>query len=74
MPISMERFESVGGTFLRLPPPFAPRTVPPFHRECHYCGYDVTLRDRPPRRCPKCGGSAWDEYSRRRALLAREEG
>ena len=32
--------------------------------ECHCCGYEAETPDRPPRRCPKCGASAWTRFAR----------
>lgn len=31
-----------------------------FHMQCHYCGYEPA--NAVPRRCPKCGGGAWERY------------
>ena len=69
MPIAMERFEA-RGSFLHLPADLSATSVSPYHRECHYCGYDVSMLTVRPRRCPRCGGSAWEQYPRRRTLLA----
>ena len=69
MPIAMERFEAEG-SFLRMPADICTSPVFPFHRECHYCGYEVSMLTVRPKRCPRCGGSAWEQYPRRRTLLA----
>lgn len=37
--------------------------------ECHYCGFSPPDELSPPRRCPKCGGAAWDRFVRPGSLL-----
>jgi hypothetical protein len=32
--------------------------------ECHCCGYEAEDAGPPPRRCPKCGASAWTRFAR----------
>lgn len=32
--------------------------------ECHCCGYEAEPAGPPPRRCPKCGASAWTRFAR----------
>ena len=73
MPISMQRFES-RGRFARLTTDDqerheTPARASPFYRQCHYCGFECTGLLRMPRTCPKCGGSAWEQYAKPRSLL-----
>jgi hypothetical protein len=37
--------------------------------ECHYCSFEPADHDHLPKRCPKCGGSAWERYVLRGGLL-----
>jgi len=30
--------------------------------ECYSCGFQPTGMGQPPRRCPKCCGSAWEHF------------
>lgn len=32
-----------------------------FRLQCHYCGYEPPVNS-ATRRCPKCGGGAWERY------------
>jgi hypothetical protein len=37
--------------------------------QCHYCSFEPADQEHLPKRCPKCGGSAWERYLLRGGLL-----
>jgi hypothetical protein len=47
----------------------APKAVFPYRLQCRMCGFEPDDAVTPPRRCPKCHGSAWERFAFPRAML-----
>jgi len=75
MSIGTDRFSSIGTwhSGRNLFKDLLPATTVVTQRECHYCGFVPVAQSSAPRRCPKCGGSAWERRVTRHAAREPQE-
>jgi hypothetical protein len=75
MSIATDRFGSIGtwDSGRNLLRHHLPATTVVTERECHYCGFVPADESGALRRCPKCGGSAWQRRVTRHAAPEPEQ-